>query len=249
MTPDLATDPGTPGLSQSERLVDTIVAPSKTFTDILRGNTSWWLPFLLMVLGSIAVGLTVQKQVGFERAYVNSLHDSPTQEDRINQLPPDQKARTLAISSKITEGFTFGFPVMLLIGFALYSLILWAAFNFGLGAQTTFKQVYAVSWYAALPYLVTSILTIITLYFGNNAEAYDYKNPVGTNLAFYLPESGPALKTLLSSLDVVKLWSLALQVIGMAIISRKSIASSALIVVGWFVLIVALSAGAAAMFS
>ena len=36
------------GLSQVERVVDTFVAPSKTFTDILR-STSWWLPFLLLV--------------------------------------------------------------------------------------------------------------------------------------------------------------------------------------------------------
>ena len=38
-----------PGLSQIERVVDTFVAPKKTFTDILR-STSWWLPFLLLVL-------------------------------------------------------------------------------------------------------------------------------------------------------------------------------------------------------
>ncbi len=249
MNTEVATEPGTPGLSQVERVVDTYVAPSKTFADILRGHTSWWLPFLLLVLGSTAVGLTVQKQVGFERAYLNSLHQSPTQEDRINQMPPDQKAKTLAISAKITAGFTFGFPVVLLLGFALYALIMWAAFNFGLGAQTTFGQVYAVTWYAALPYLVTTLLTIITLCFGNNAEAYDYRNPVGTNLAFYLADAGPAVKALLGSLDIVKLWSLFLQVIGMSIIARKSMGASALIVVGWFVLTVALSAGAAAMFS
>ena len=43
-----------PGLSQMERVVDTFVAPKKTFTDILR-STSWWLPFLLMVLVTLGV--------------------------------------------------------------------------------------------------------------------------------------------------------------------------------------------------
>ena len=38
-----------PGLSQVERVVDTFVAPTKTFKDILR-DSSWWLPYLLGAL-------------------------------------------------------------------------------------------------------------------------------------------------------------------------------------------------------
>ena len=34
-------------LSQGARIVDTFIAPSKTFTD-LRRSAQWWLPFLLM---------------------------------------------------------------------------------------------------------------------------------------------------------------------------------------------------------
>jgi hypothetical protein len=240
-----------PGLSEIERVVDTFVAPSKTFEDI-RTNARWWSwlpPFLIMVVLSIGVGYSVQKQVGFERVYMNSLRSSPTQEDRINQLPPDQKERTIRISAYVTEGTFYGFPVILAIGYAIYALILWAAFNFGLGAQTTFKQVYAVSWYAALPYLITSLLTIIIVWFGGNAESFDSRNPVGTNLAYYLPDLGAGLKALFASLDIVRLWSVALQVIGMAIIAKKSIAQSAVIVVGIFVLVVGISAGVAAAFS
>ncbi len=51
------------GLSEVERVVDTFVAPSKTFTDILR-STSWWLPFLLLVVVSFGTTVVVEKQVG-----------------------------------------------------------------------------------------------------------------------------------------------------------------------------------------
>ena len=252
MTNDVAAEaglaPAITRLSEVERVLDTFVAPSKTFTDILR-SASWWLPFVLLVIFSVAVGISVQKDVGFERAYTNQLHNSPSQEDRINQLPPDQKARAIATGGKITEGITFAFPVLLAIGFAIYSLILWAGFNFGLGAQTRFAQVFAVTWYAALPYLLRSILTVITLHFGGNPEAYDYNNPVGTNPAFFLPDAGAGTKALLGSFDLIKLWSLALQVIGMAIIAKKTIAQSAVIVVGWFVLSIAFAAGIALAFS
>jgi hypothetical protein len=50
------------GLSQVERVVDTFIAPTKTFTDILR-STSWWLPFLLAVVVSLGVTYAIDKQV------------------------------------------------------------------------------------------------------------------------------------------------------------------------------------------
>ena len=60
------------GLSQVERVVDTFIAPSKTFTDILR-STSWWLPFLLLVVVSLGATVVVDKQVGFERVVVHGI--------------------------------------------------------------------------------------------------------------------------------------------------------------------------------
>jgi hypothetical protein len=127
-------------------------------------------------------------------------------------------------------------------------LILWASFNFGLGAKTTYGQVFAVTMYAALPYLVISILTILALTLGGNAEGYDYKNPVGTNLGYYLPDAAPWLRGFLGCFDVVKLWSVVLQVVGMAIIAKKTITQSA-VVVGLFWLIGVLVATAGAAFS
>lgn len=126
--------------------------------------------------------------------------------------------------------FTYAAAVPVLIVLALYSLVLWASFNFGLGSQTSFAQVFAVSMYAALPYLVQGLLVAITLSFGDNAEGFDLKNPVGTNLAYYLPDAAPVLKGLFMSLDIIKLWSVVLQVIGMAIIAKKTITQSAVIV-------------------
>jgi hypothetical protein len=229
MSTDTALDPNASGLSEIERVVDAFVAPSKTFTDILRSAT-WWLPFILLVLFGISSAFVVQREVGFDRAYMNSLHSSPAQEDKINGLDPVQKARTIDIGTKITAVFSYAAPVLVVIFLAIYSLVLWAAFNFGLGAQTTFSQVFAVSFYAALPYLIVNVLIIATIYLGGNAEAFNYKNPVGTNIAYFMPDAAGWLKGLLGSLDVIKLWSVALQVIGMAIIAKKSIAQSAVIV-------------------
>jgi hypothetical protein len=229
MSTDTALDPTASGLSEIERVVDAFVAPSKTFTDILR-SAAWWMPFILLLLFGTASTFVVQREVGFDRVYMNSLHSSPNQEDQINNMPADQKAHAIDLGTKLTTYISYAAPVIVVIFLAIYSLILWAAFNFGLGAQTTFSQVFAVSFYAALPYLVINILIIATVYFGGNAEAYNYKNPVGTNIAYYLPDASGWLKGLLSSFDIIKLWAVLLQVIGMAIIAKKSIAQSAVIV-------------------
>ena len=237
--------PNQTSLSQIERVVDTFIAPSKTFTDILR-SSSWWLPFVLMILGSLASGFVIDHQVGFDRVYQNQLAQSPKQEDRVNQLPPDQKAHTIVVGANVTKYITYAFPVLLLIIFGLYSLVVWAAFNFGLGAKTTYSQVFAASFYSALPYLLLTLLTIITLYAGGNAEAFDQKNPVGTNLAYYLPDASPMLKALLGQIDVIKLWTLFLEILGMAIIAKKTFAQSAVVIGSLWVLTTILSVAGAA---
>ncbi len=250
MANDLSIEPGTttPHLSQVGRVVDTFVAPSKTFSDILR-SASWWLPCLLMILGSLASAYVVQHQVGFERVNENQIHSSPKQEEAMNQLTPEQRASRMAIGAKITGYITYGIPVILLISFAIYALILWGAFNFILGAATTFGQVFATCFYASLPYLLLNVLLILTLYFSGNAEAYDYKNPVGTNAAYYMTDIAPWLKALLARIDLIQLWTLALTVYGMAIIARKSIMQSAVVVVGLWLLMTVLTVGSAAAFS
>ncbi len=235
---------GEAGLSEVERVVDTFVAPSKTFTDILR-NTSWWLPFLLITVFSLASAFVIGKQVGWEQVSENQIHHSPNAEDRLNQLDPAARASQMQLSAKITMYATYGVPVILLIIFAIYSLLLWAGFNFGLGARTTFGQVWAVSWYGALPYLLTSVIGMLTLLFGANIDSYDIRNPVGTNLAYYMPDASPILRAALTQVDVIHLWSVVLTILGMSIVAKKSMGASAVIVLLlWFLGVCLAMAGA-----
>jgi hypothetical protein len=236
---------GANGLSEIERVVDTFIAPTATFKDILR-NASWWLPFVLLVVSSLATAFVVERQVGFDQVYENQVRMSPKTQERMADMDPAQKAQATRISVAVTKYITYGSSVLIAVFLAIYALILWAIFNFGLGAKTTFGQVFAVTMYAALPYMVISLLTIVTLCFGGNAEGYDYKNPVATNLAYFLPDIAPWMRGLLTSFDVVKLWSVALEVIGMAIIAKKTIAQSALIVGVFWLFGVAISVVGAA---
>lgn len=233
------------GLSQAERVMDIFVAPSKTFVDILR-SSSWWLPFLLAAVLSLATAYTVDKRVGFDRVVQNMLHDSPAQEEKIAALEPKQRATQMHMMTTSYRYSTFASPIFILIISIIGALILWASFNFGLGAKTTFGQMLAVWMYASLPRLLVSFIMIGTLSMGGNAEGFDLKNPVGTNLAFYLPNAAPWLRTLLSFIDIVGLWVLVLLVIGTAVVAGVKRGQAAAVVVGWWVLVLIASVGIAA---
>ena len=235
---------GGQGLSEVERVVDTFIAPSKTFTDILR-SASWWLPFVLLVLVSLGTTVVIDKQVGFDRVAENQIRQNPKQEEQMASLTPQDRAARMR---GITVGYrysSYGAFVIILIFVAIGALLYWASFNFGLGAQTTYGQMFAVWMHASLPRLLTGILTIATLMFGSNADAYDMRNPVGTNAAYFMPDAGPVLKTVLSFFDVIGLWQLALLVIGTAIVAKVSTGKAAAVVVGWWLFGLVVSVGIA----
>ena len=236
------------GLSQMERVVDTFVAPSKTFSDILR-NTTWWLPFLLAVVVTIGVTFVIDKQVGFERVVENVIHASPKQEDQLSSLTPEQRATKLkgmAVGYRYTS---YASPIFILLFSAVGALMLWGSFNFGLGARTTFGQMFCLWMYCSLPRLLSGLLTVVTIYFGGNAESFDLKDPVGTNIGYYLPDAAPWLKTALGFFDVIGIWTLVLLVIGSAIVAKVSRGKAAAVIVGWWVLILVISVATAAAFS
>jgi hypothetical protein len=142
----------------------------------------------------------------------------------------------MSIRAAFTKDFTYGAGIFFLIFVAIASLLNWASMNFGFGAKTTFGQNFAVGMYASLPILFLYLLNIILVYAGVNTENFNLNNPVGTNLGYYMADSAPWVKTALSFFDIFRLWSLALVVIGTAIIARKSKAQAAIVVIGWWVL-------------
>jgi hypothetical protein len=234
------------GLNEVERVVDVFVAPSKTFIDILR-NTSWWLPFILMLLVTVGSTVAVDKQVGFTRVAENQMQERPRQAEQYNNLPADQKAAQLENIAKIYRVTSYGSFVLILTFVAIGALLYWATFNFGLGARTTFQQMFAVWMYASLPRLFTGLLSIGLLMAGVNTEGYNMQNPVGTNLAYYLPDSPLWLRPLLSFFDVIGLWVVALLILGTAIVAKVPRAKAATVVLGWWLLgLIVMTAVAAA---
>ena len=233
-------------LSQVERVVDAFVAPSKTFTDILR-STSWWMPFVIMAIVMMAATFAIDKKVTFEAVAQQQMTKTEASAERFQAMPPDQRDHAIKTTAMITRYSNYCGFAIILIFVSLEALVFWASFNFGLGAKTTFGQIFAVIMYAGMPRMFISLLTVVLLYAGVGVDNFDIQNPVGTNIGYFIQDH-PALRMAGSFFDVFGLWSLVLLVIGMAIISRKSIGQSAAVVVGWWFLGLLLLTGVAAAF-
>src|SRR3954468_4566080 len=239
--------PAVARLSEGARIVNTFIAPSKTFTD-LRRSAAWWGPWILISVVSIAFLFTVGKQIGFEQVSKNQIEHCKRAE-QFDKLPADQQEKQLQLSVKIFKGFAFGSPVLILFFTLISTVVLWATFKVGFSAETSFGQAYAIGMYAGLPGIIGAILGMISMFAGMSPEGFDINNPVGTNLAYYLdPETtGKFVRGMASSLDVLIIWTIVLIGIGFASTSKVKRSTAIMVVAGWYLVYKLVSSGLATL--
>ena len=240
--PSALVETTTPPLTQGQRVIYTYTAPSRTFTDILR-DRSWWLPFVITAVFIYVFVFAMHSKVGWTKVTENGMKDTPKQAEQYASMTPPQRG----MAEKFTAGIWYAIPVLSLVIAAVIALVLWGTINFGFGGKATFGEVYAVWMYAGLPLVIKWLLAIITLFAGLDADSFNPRNPVGTNLGYYLsPELPKWLISIATSLDIFMIWSFILAGIGLAIVARVKRSSGLIAVFGWWILILLISAGYAA---
>jgi len=236
-----------PPLGQGQRVIDTFIAPSKTFTDILR-DQSWWLPFVLGAIVGYGYLFAIQKQVGWDTVTQNTLRQDPKASERLANASPEARAQAQTFTLAIIKYTFFASPLLALLVAAIAAVFLWGTINVIFGGHATFGRVFAVWMYGTLPLLVKSILAIITLFGGLDKEAFNLNNPVGTNPGFFLPaESAQWLLRLAGSFDILWIWALILVGIGLAIVGKVKRGAGLTAVFGWWGLILLVRVGYAAI--
>ncbi|HXS12379.1 MAG TPA: YIP1 family protein [Acidobacteriaceae bacterium] len=225
-------------LSQVTRVVDTFVAPSRTFMDIRR-SASWWLPFVLICILSFGFAYTVLHKVGLPTLVDSIIHTNASLSDRIASAPPDQAAK---IRSSIEMQFRFMYiaPVIILIVALIIAGIFLGTANFVFGGKANYKQMLAVWFFGTLPMIFISLLTIVTLFAGMQSDNFNIKNTIGTNIGYFLQggDSPHWLVTMLSSVDVFAIWSAILLTLGISIVAGIKRSSAAIVVFGWWAIYV-----------
>jgi hypothetical protein len=220
-------------LSEGARIVNTFIAPSKTFTD-LRRNASWWGPWLLISIFALIFIYSMDKKIGFEQINRNEIAHS-ARADQFDKLPADQQQSQLKIANAFVRYLSYGIPVMILLYLAIVAVVLWATFKFATGADVSFKTAYAIIFYAGLPGIIGSILGTISMYAGVDPEGFNVNNPVATNPAYFMDRAGNKfLYGMASGLDVLVIWSIVLMGIGFSCNSKVKRSTAIAVVAGWY---------------
>jgi hypothetical protein len=222
-------------LSEGARIINTFIAPSKTFTD-LRRNASWWGPWLLISIFALIFVYSMDRQIGFEQINKNEIAHSPARSEQFDKLSPADQAKNLRVADAFVRYLSYGIPVTILLFLAISTTVLWVTFRFAAGADVSFKTAYAIVFYAGLPGIIGSILGAISMFAGVDPEGFNVNNPVATNPAYFMDRAGNKfLYIMASGLDVLVIWTIVLIGIGFACNSKVKRSTAIALVAGWYV--------------
>lgn len=234
-TPTMPPDAAQPGLSQGARIINTFIAPSKTFADIRR-NSSWWVVWLLGAVIGVGFGAIAVQKIDLIRFNREQIEKSKFGAKQFEQLPPEQQEQRLRISATFSKILFFAGPfVFSLIGALIVGAFLMAVFNFGFAAEVSFSRALALTFYSYLPRSTIYVILLgISLLMASDPNTIDFSgNAMPTNPGFFMnPEGSKFLLGLLSGIDIVALWVSYLLGLGFSVASeRKLKASTAIITV------------------
>ncbi len=243
----VATEPAP--LSEGARIVNTFIAPSKTFTD-LRRNASWWAPFLLIAIVWVGFVYTVNKQIGFRTITENQIQMVPKAAEQFDRLPPDQREKQIAVRTKGTVIFDYSKSVLRIAWFAIIALILFATLKLAAGVSVSYKRSLAIVVYASLPMVIQLLLAIASLMAGVSPDGYTPDNPVASNPGYFMnPAESLVRYSLATPFDIFAIWSLILTAIGFTCVGKVKRGTAFAVVFGWYFAVALAGVGIAAAFS
>jgi len=236
------------GLSEPARLIDTFVAPTKTFSD-LRRSAAWWAPYIIIAIVGFLFVYTIDQKIGFPKVVDNQLQMQPKASERLEQLPPDKRVQAIQRQVSFTKFIAYAVPVLALIIYAIFAGVMFGAIKFAANADVKFKTVFALIVYSRLPELLRAGLSSIAILAGVSTDSFDINNPLATNGAYFMDPSGsPIVRALLGSFDIITIWTLVLVAIGIPCIAPRVKRGTAFgIVAGWFVFTMLLKLGLGAL--
>jgi hypothetical protein len=221
-------------LSEGARIINTFIAPSKTFAD-LRRSAQWWAPFLLITILGWGLVYVAEQKIGVQKIVENGLEARPKAEAMYEKATPEQRAQQVKWSGVI---YYVVIPVFLLLIWVIMAGLQFGTFKFGANAKISYSQSLAVVVYAGLPMVLRNLLAIVSVLAGASADGFTLNNPVASNPGYFMNAAdSPFWYFIASQLDVFLLWTLALTAIGFATTGKVKMGTSFAIVIGWWVVI------------
>jgi hypothetical protein len=192
----------------------------------LRDRPRWLVPVLVSATFSVAVNLYVVRRIGLARL-INAAGHSSAVIDPQAAMQSALAHQDLILTFQAASTFVSSILTILVIA-KVFSLALTLC-----GQDTSFKTILAtVAYVLALSAIVRQSLLALTATLIQDLDTLDLRNPLATNLAFFLRPSSPVALRILSALDVITIVTIALLVVGLTkVCDRLSPRAASLVVV------------------
>jgi hypothetical protein len=200
------------------------ISPLATF-DSLRDRPRWFFPVLLSAIVSGAANFYIIQRIGLIRLIKTASQSNRMIDPQIAvQNVLDHQNRIFAIQAVSVFVNVFVIALMTAVVFWLLLTIL--------GHNISFKKsLAAVSHANMLPIIVRGCMTALAAAIIQDAGALNLRNPLATNIAFFLRPSSPVALRLLTSLDAITFANAILLAMGLKRVCPQLSVRAALAVV------------------
>ncbi|NUM75596.1 hypothetical protein DCC62_19855 [candidate division KSB1 bacterium] len=215
-----------------ERLIGVFTSPSATMQDIA-ARPSWLIPLILVCVSALAFSLYTQDLI------------IETQRTETLKRNPNMTEEQIAGMEKVMKITT---PIFAVLGTGVFYLaiggLLLFTGNILLGGQTKFKTLFSTVCWSGVITLVSSLINAPVMKARGVMES-------ATSLAGLLPsgDSKSVLHTLLSQIDLLNIWWVAVAGFGFAAAYKFSTKKSMITVFVWWAIFVAIGVAVKTMTS
>jgi len=197
--------------------------------DSLRERPRWIYAVLLSAIISVAANSYIIERIGFVRLIESTF--------RAKAVIDPQGAMENALAHKgqilcFQAIATFVSPFFIAL---VTATVLWLLLTL-FGHDLPFKKSLAVVAHAnMLSIILRECMIVLTASIIRDAGAFNLRNPLATNIAFFLHPASPSLFRALASLDVITFMNMALLITGLTrVCARLSVkAASMIVVIPW----------------
>ena len=236
-------------MSEGARILNTFIAPSKTFID-LRRSAAWWGPFLLLAIISIVFTYSVEKKVGYRKITEDQIQIVPKAAEQFEKMTPEQREQQFSVRTKGALIFAYAKSAARILWFLIIAALLFATFRFVAAADVSFKVSLAIVIYASLPFVLKLILGSISLFAGVSPDFYSPDNPIASNPAYFMNPADSLIRySLAAPFDLFEVWTLCLTAIGFTCVTKVKRGMAFGVVFGWYAVACLIGVGVAAAFS
>lgn len=241
-----ASPAGAPAISACAALPGVFFSPKETFQKLMA--RPWWLAFLpIVIVGALSmVGsylfMSRVDMAQFVRDQIRQNKFASQMSDAQIEEAAERAAQRPKWIQPVIGFFATGVVVAILA--AIFWLVLLA-----FGSEITYGRSFQATGWAFLPGVLTGLIFIVLLLV-KDANAIDVQNPIMTNLGALIGKEAlpKPLYTLLSAIDIFKLWIVGLLSVGLAAAGRTRVARAAAAVISLYALWVLIRMAFSAIF-